>query len=124
MEFVERGEDGGDEEGNDEDSVNLQTTLTESAAKKRGENPVFSQVSTLAHDHLDRGYCCVRNMGSEPAEQRTDEPRGALRGKQVRGPDEDENHPGQDRQPEFYKSAHQKRNHNAGACANLAPQEL
>jgi hypothetical protein len=43
-----------------------------------------------------------------------------LGGKQIGGADENENHPGQDRQPIFQKPAHQKPNHNRAACANFA----
>ena len=78
MKFVERGVDGGDEEGNDEDSVTSQLALTESAAKKCGENSVLREVAAFADHKLDGGDGCIRNIGSEPAEERTDESRGVL----------------------------------------------
>ena len=88
--------------------------------QKCRKNRVLGQMRAFANNELDRRNCCIRNAGSEPAEERTDESRGVFRGKQIGGADEDENHPGEDRQPEFEKSAHRKRNHNRAACANFA----
>lgn len=120
MEFIEHGIDGGDEEGNEKGSADLLLNQAQCPGKKRGENRVFGQMRAFADNELDRRNCCIRNAGSEPAEERTDESRGVFRGKQIGGADEDENHPGEDRQPEFEKSAHRKRNHNRAACANFA----
>ena len=120
MEFIERGVNGGDEEGNDECSADSLLNQAQRPEEKRGEDRVLGQMRAFADNKLDRSNRRIRNTGSEPAEERTDEPRSVLRGEQVGGADENENHPGEDRQPEFQKSAHRKRNHNASACANFA----
>lgn len=117
MEFVEGGVDRSDHKCEDEDALML---LTEGSIKQRGEDCVFGQVAAFADDELDRGDRGVGHSGGEPAEKRTDEARGVFGRKQIGGPDEDENHPGNDRQPVFQEPAHRKRNHNASACASLA----
>ena len=120
MKFIERGVDGSEKEAHGKDTADSRLTLAKRPEKKGRENRVFGKVSAFADNELDGSNGCIRNIGSEPAEERTDEPRGVLRREGVRGADENENHPGQDRQPIFQKLTHRKRNHNRAACANFA----
>ena len=120
MKFVECGIDGRENKANCEDTPDPRLTLAKRPEKKGRENRVFGKVSAFADNELDRSNGCIRNIGSEPAEEGTDEPRGVLRREEIGGSDENENHPGEDRQPIFQKLTHRKRNHNRAACANFA----
>ncbi|MEY2521324.1 MAG: hypothetical protein QOF24_3083, partial [Verrucomicrobiota bacterium] len=120
MKFIERGVSGSDKEANDEGTSDSRLTLAKRPEKKGGEYRVFGEVGAFADNELDGSNGCIRNIGSEPAEERTDESRSVLGGKQVGGADENKNHPGQDRQPIFQKQMHRKQNHNRAACANFA----
>ena len=120
MEFIEGGASGRDNEANGEDTAGSFLTLTEGPDKKCSENRVFGEVGAFADNKLDRSHRCIRNIGSDPAQERTNEARGVLGRHQIARTDADEKHPEQDGQPVFQKSTHQKRNHNRGACANFA----
>ena len=120
MKFIERGIDGRDKKAHGEPAAESQLILAKGPGKKRGENRVFGEVGAFADNELDKSNGCIRNIGIEPAEERTDEPRSVLRREEIGGADENENHPGEDRQPIFQKPTHRKRNHNRAACANFA----
>lgn len=120
MKFIERGVSGSDEETHRKGTAESQLMLAKRPEKKGGENRVFGEVGAFADNELDRSNRCIRNIGSEPVEKRTDESRGVLRGKQIGRTDENENHPGEDRQPIFQRPTHRKRNHNRAGCANFA----
>ena len=120
MKFIERGVDGSEKEAHGKDTADSRRTLAKRPEKKGGENRVFGEVGAFADNELNGSNGCIRNIGIEPAEKRTDEPRGMFGGKQVGGADENENHPDEDRQPIFQKPTHRKQNHNRAACANFA----
>jgi hypothetical protein len=118
VEFIEGGVERADDECDRKRSLAM---LAECAVKQRGEDCVFGEVPAFSNDQLDRPDGRVGKIGREPAQKRADKSRGVVGRKQIGGADEDENHPRKNGEPEFQKSAHQKRNHKAGACANLPP---
>src|SRR3954447_13011646 len=97
MEFIQRGGNGCDDETKDEDLADSPLVLPKSAIEKRSEDRVLGEVSAFADNELNGGDRCVRNIGSEPAEEGADEPGGVRGREQIGRADEDENHPGDDR---------------------------
>ena len=117
MEFVQRGVRRSHDERQSEDA---RAMLSKGPVEQRGQDGVLGKMPTFAHDELNRGDGCVRDLRREPAQKWTNESRGVFRRQQIGRSDEDENHPGENREPVFEKSAHRKPNHKAGACANGA----
>ena len=120
MKFIERGVNRRGDKSQSGSAPEVVLAVTERAIKERRQDRVLGEVGAFPHEQLDRLNGRSGNIGSDPAQEGTNEERRVFGGHQIGRADENKNHPEQDRQPVFQKPTHQKRNHNRAACANFA----